>query len=104
MSGASTTASVTTTTMSDLEAAYVAQTKKLAAVTAALGVMGDRTEAELATYARRVMRDRGTLLTQARRVVGEAHPSEVTRGAHYVPSTAVAFLAAVVRDAEAPLP
>jgi hypothetical protein len=89
--------------MTDLETAYLAQTRKLAAVTSVLGLMGDHPEAELAAAARRFSRDRHTLLTQARRVVATAQASEVHAGVHYAPSTEIEYLRAVVRDAEAPV-
>lgn len=62
--------------MTSLETAYLEQTKKLAMLTAALGLCGDEPAHALAARARRIATDRLVLLTAAARLT-EAAPGAV---------------------------
>ena len=54
---------------------YLEQTKKLAALAAALGLHGDAPTPELAASARKLAQDRRRLLAMAESVIADAHPS-----------------------------
>ena len=82
----------------ELSALYLEQTKKLAALAAALGLHGDAPTPELAAAARKLAQDRRRLLAMAESVIADAHPSGL--GGIYLVTSSLDRLARAVADAK----
>lgn len=61
--------------MGELERLYLEQTKKLGAMSAALGVAGDESIEVLESHAKQIVAERRALLSAARSVCAAAQPS-----------------------------
>jgi hypothetical protein len=82
----------------ELSALYLEQTKKLAALAAALGLHGDAPTPELAAAGRKLAQDRRRLLARAEIVIADSHPSD--HGGSYLLTSSLDRLARAVADAK----
>lgn len=83
--------------MTELESLYLEQTKRLAAVTAALGIMPDQTPEALSEQARKLVADRQRLYTAGNAVVHSATPS---LGQWFISPVALDRLEAAIETAQ----
>jgi hypothetical protein len=94
---------MTETQHTELVALHIAQTEKLASITAALGLLGDEPEARLTAQAKRIANDRTLLICGARELLAYSEP--VTNApAFYVTAQAFSRLQLALRAAELPMP
>ena len=82
---------------------HIAQTEKLASLTAALGLLGDESEERLAAQAKRLANDRTLLMCGAREAIAYSEPV-ANAPVFYVTAQAMARLQLALHAAESPLP